>query len=148
MLEEGNGGMTETEDRSHFSLWAMLAAPLFAGNDLRAMSEGTRATLASPEIVAIDQDPGGRQARRIRSGDRGEVWAKKLGDGTDHAVLLFNRREEPREIEVGWPELGLAGQLDVRDCWERRQLARAASSIALEVSAHGVAVLRLSPVRP
>jgi len=71
MLEVGNGGMTDTEYRAHFSMWCIMAAPLIAGNDLRNMSASTLEILTAPEVIAVDQDPLGKQGRRVRDhGDR------------------------------------------------------------------------------
>ena len=90
MLEVGNGGMTETEYRSHFSLWAILAAPLIAGNDLRDMKPEIHDILTNKEVIAVDQDSLGRQGRRVwKNGDL-EVWSKALAGGS-RAVILFNR---------------------------------------------------------
>jgi len=90
MLEVGNGGMTTTEYRAHFSLWAMLAAPLIAGNDLRNMTPEIRDILTNKEVIAVDQDPLGRQGRRVWKGGDLEVWGKQLQDG-GRAVALLNR---------------------------------------------------------
>src|SRR3989441_616737 len=97
MLEIGNGGMTALEYRTHLGLWAMLAAPLMAGNDLRTMTDETRALLSAPEVLAIDQDPLGRQARRVRASDRAEVWVRDLAGGA-HTIALANRGEGARDI--------------------------------------------------
>src|SRR5207249_6399831 len=90
MLEVGNGGMSTTEYRSHFSLWATLAAPLIAGNDLRNMRPEIHDILTNKEVIAVDQDPLGREGRRVwKNGDL-EIWAKQLRDGS-RAVVLLNR---------------------------------------------------------
>ena len=125
MLEVGNGGMSDDEYRTHFSLWAMLAAPLMAGNDLRDMSEETRATLTAPEVVAIDQDALGRQARRVSRRDNSEVWARALADG-GHAVLLVNRGEATTNVKVFWEDIGAPSTRDphVRDLWQRSDIGR------------------------
>ena len=106
MLEVGNGGMTTTEYESHFSLWAMLAAPLIAGNDLSAMSADTRRILANRDVIAIDQDALGQAARRLwKDGDQ-EIWARPLAGG-DVAVVLFNRGALPVPMRVTWAQLNL-----------------------------------------
>ena len=94
MLEVGNGGMTEIEYRSHFSMWCILAAPLIAGNDLREMTEATRRILTNEELIAVDQDPAGVQGRRVRKEGDQEIWAKPLHDGSV-AVALLNRGDSP-----------------------------------------------------
>ena len=120
MLEVGNGGMTDEEYRTHMSLWAMLAAPLMAGNDLRDMSAATRETLTAPDVIAIDQDPLGRQGRRVSSTGTAEVWARPLHDG-GHAVLLFNRGDTTQNVRVHWEDIGAASTREphVRDLWRR-----------------------------
>jgi alpha-galactosidase len=116
MLEVGNGGMTDVEYRTHMSLWAVLAAPLSAGNDLRQMSAATREILLNREVIAVDQDSAGHQGHRIaQSGDL-EVWAKPLADG-GQAAALFNRGAATATMTVHWIELGLGGALTVRDLW-------------------------------
>ncbi len=103
MLEVGNGGMTDVEYRSHFSLWAILAAPLIAGNDLRSVRPEIRDILTNKEVIAINQDPLGMQGRRVsKSGDR-EVWAKQLQDGS-RAVVLLNRGAAAQNVAVTWAE--------------------------------------------
>src|SRR6185369_952660 len=78
MLEIGNGGMTDDEYRTHMSLWALLAAPLIAGNDLRSMTPATKAILTNAEVIAVDQDPEGKQGKRAwKEGDL-EVWSRPL----------------------------------------------------------------------
>ena len=102
MLEVGNG-MTVNEDRAHFSMWAMLAAPLLAGNDLRKMSEETRQILTNAEVVAVDQDELGVQGfRSLARGDL-EIWYKPLVDG-DWAVCILNRGNVPAAVELAWSE--------------------------------------------
>ena len=105
MLEVGNGGMTDAEYRAHFSLWAILAAPLMAGNDIRAMTDATRAILTAPEVIAVDQDALGRQGRRVRQDDGVEVWVRELASGA-RAVALLNRGESPARAEVTWDLVG------------------------------------------
>ena len=89
MREVGNAGLNDVESRSHFMLWAMLAAPLMAGNDVRAMSEATRALLTDPEIISISQDPAGVQGARVERMGKLEFWRRPLSDG--HAIGVLNR---------------------------------------------------------
>ncbi len=107
MLEVGNGGMTTTEYRSHFSLWALMAAPLIAGNDLRSMTPEIHDILTNKEVIAIDQDPLGRQGRRVRKDGDLEVWGRQLKDG-DRAVILLNRGSAEQEITVTWERSGIS----------------------------------------
>ena len=105
MLEVGNGGMTTTEYRSHFSLWALLAAPLIAGNDLRTMTPEIRDILTAPEVIAVNQDALGKQGARVwKDGDL-EVWSKQMKDGS-RAVILFNRGAAAADVTVNWVDIG------------------------------------------
>src|SRR4029077_6374028 len=104
MLEVGNGGMTATEYRAHFSLWCILNAPLIAGNDLRNMTPEIKEILTNKEAIAVNQDPLGREAKRVwKAGDL-EIWAKPMKDGSRAAVLL-NRGASEAEITVPWTTL-------------------------------------------
>ncbi|HXG81290.1 MAG TPA: glycoside hydrolase family 27 protein [Sphingomicrobium sp.] len=146
MLEVGNGGMTATEYRSHFSLWAIMAAPLIAGNDIAAMDETTRSILTNKEVIAVDQDPLGVQGRRVwKDGDR-EVWVKPLAGG-GRAVLLFNRGDAPAEIGFDWSQLNYPSKLqaEVRDLWQHRGLGRRSGSFIATVEPHGVVMLKVQP---
>jgi alpha-galactosidase len=144
MLEVGNGGMSETEYRSHFSLWAELAAPLMAGNDLANMPPAIKAILTNREVIAIDQDPLGRQGRRVWRQGELEVWSKPLADG-GRAVLLFNRGEAAATITAHWTDLGLADHqsVKVRDLWKGRDLSKAKDEVSAKVEPHGVVMLKL-----
>ena len=145
MLEVGNGGMTLDEYRTHFGLWCLLAAPLMAGNDLRAMSDDVRAILTSPELVAVDQDPLGIQGDVVRADDGVEVWSRPLADGSI-AVGLFDRASDPREIAVRWADLGWGPKdvVTVRDLWERSDIGPFTEGYATTVRPHGAAFLRLT----
>jgi alpha-galactosidase len=113
MLEVGNGGMTETEYISHFSFWCLLAAPLMAGNDLRTMNPATRDILTNREVIAVDQDPLGKQGFKVRDDGDLEVWARPLADGS-RAVILFNRGTREAEITVNWPEIAYTRTISAR----------------------------------
>ena len=146
MLEVGNGSMTTTEYRTHFSLWAIMAAPLIAGNDLRSMTPEIRDILTNKEVIAIDQDPLGRQGRRVwKDGDL-EVWAKQLKDG-DRAVILLNRGSAEHEITVNWEQIGYPAHLSaaVRDLWAHKDLGRFAAKFSEAVASHGVAMVVVRP---
>jgi alpha-galactosidase len=110
MLQVGNGSLTDAENRAHFYLWAVLNAPLMAGNDVRRMSPATRDLLCDPEVIAVNQDWGGRQGTRIGPAGPGEVWAKPMAGG-GAAVVLLNRSEEAREVGVTAEDLGPAGDI-------------------------------------
>jgi alpha-galactosidase len=142
MLEVGNGALTVDESRAHFALWAMLAAPLMAGNDLRTMSDEVRAILTAPEIVAIDQDGLGRQGRRIRSGAEDEAWLRELA-GRRWAVALLNRGARARELRIGREELGLRRIASVRNVWERADMPGGRDEMIMTIPGHGAALLLL-----
>lgn len=147
MLEVGNGGMTTTEYQSHFSLWAMLAAPLIAGNDLRDMNADTKAILTNKDVIAVDQDALGQQGRRvIKDGDY-EVWTRPLKGG-DRAVILFNRSTAAHTISVDWETLQFAAgqKADVTDLWSKAVKTKVKGSYSAEVAPHGVVMIRVKPV--
>src|SRR3954470_20630305 len=106
MLEIGNGAMTKDEYQTHISLWAILAAPLLAGNDLRSMSPEILAILTNKEVIAVDQDNLGKQGKQVwKSGDQ-EIWVRELAGGA-HAIAFFNRAAEPAKINIKWIEIGI-----------------------------------------
>ena len=144
MLEVGNGGMSNVEYQSHFSLWAMLAAPLMAGNDLANMGADTKAILTNREVIAVDQDPLGIEARRVAKQGDHEVWARPL-EGGGRAVLLLNRGNAAHAITVNWADLDLPAslRLKVRDLWAHKDLPDARGSFTANVPSHGVAMLRM-----
>jgi alpha-galactosidase len=144
MLQVGNGSMTATEYRAHFSLWAMMASPLLAGNDLRRMDAATRRTLLNREVIAVDQDRAGIQGHLARSRRGREVWVKRLRGG-DRTVLLFNRARRRATIRASLPALGLprARRYRVRDLWRHRS-RRTGRVLRARVPRHGVAMFRVS----
>jgi alpha-galactosidase len=149
MLEVGNGGMTDIEYKTHFTLWALMAAPLIAGNDLRNMSETTRDILTAPEVVAINQDELGVQGKRVAGYDKNHlVWSKVLSGENVRAVALKNSAEEPANITVHWDKISLpAGPARVRDLWERADLGEFINSFtATDVSPHGVVLIKIESV--
>jgi len=146
MLEVGNGTLTEDENRSHFSMWAMLAAPLIAGNDLTSMSESTKAILTNAEVIAVDQDPLGKQGTLIDTPQAGlQVWSKTLSNN-DRAVALFNRNASAASITVTFAQAGFtSGQVSVRDLWQHADLGSFDTSYTAEnVPSHGIVMLRLT----
>src|SRR3989449_6482861 len=150
MLEVGNGGMTDTEYRTHFGLWALMSAPLIAGNDVRSMSDATRTILTNPEVIAVDQDALGFQA--VLAADSGsglQVWYKPLAGSGDRAVGLLNRGDATATITVNWNAIHLApGNATVRDLWARADRGSFADAYSVSVSAHGMALLRIVGTDP
>ncbi|HEY4115075.1 MAG TPA: glycoside hydrolase family 27 protein [Rhizomicrobium sp.] len=146
MLEVGNGGMSDDKYRAHFSLWAILAAPLIAGNDLPHMDEATRAILTNRQVIAVDQDALGQEGTRVAKDGDAEVWARPLANGGRAAVLL-NRGTAPRAITVTWPQLNLAaGQtMRVRDLWRGEDVRTVADSYSATVEPRAIVMVRLDP---
>jgi alpha-galactosidase len=146
MLEVGNGGLTPEESRSHFSFWALFAAPLMAGNDLVAMPPEVRDLLTNREVIAVDQDALGMQGRKVRDDGAHEVWMKPLADGS-RAVILFNRGTEDAPIAASWEEIGLppGAKARVRDLWKRAEAGVATGRYEAKVAPHGVVMVRIAP---
>jgi alpha-galactosidase len=146
MLEVGNGGLNATEARAHFSMWCLLAAPLMAGNDLRSMPADVREILTNKEVIAINQDPLGRQGRRVRDDGDLEVWAKLLHDGS-RAVALLNRGKSDAAIKVNWTEIGYPSHLPaaVRDLWKHEDVGKVIGGYSATVPSHGVVMITVKP---
>jgi alpha-galactosidase len=143
MLEVGNGGMSEDEYRTHMSLWALLAAPLIAGNDLRNMTSETRQLLTNPEVIAVDQDANGIQGHRVWQEGSLQIWAKPLADGSQ-AVGLFNGTEAAFEMTLQLKEIGVAGQVRVRDLWQHKDMGNVRGTLTVNVAKHGVILVKVA----
>jgi alpha-galactosidase len=146
MLEVGNGGMTVPEYRAHFSLWALLAAPLMAGNDVRSMAPEIKEILTNSEVIAVNQDKLGREGQLVRKDGDLEVWAKTLADGS-RAVILFNRGTSDSKISVPWEEIGYPAHLSakVRDLWAHKNVGSFDGSYAATVPSHAVVMVKIAP---
>lgn len=143
MLEIGNGHMTDTEYRTHMSLWSMLAAPLIAGNDVRNMSAPIHDILTNREVIAIDQDKAGHPAKRIWQSGQQEVWSRDLAGG-DKAVSVFNRAPESARVTFRWSDAGIAGNPScIRDLWHHIDQKETGPEYSAEVPGHGVVLLRV-----
>jgi alpha-galactosidase len=153
MLEVGNGGMTTEEYKTHFSLWCMLAAPLIAGHDIRDMSAETKDILTNDEIIALNQDPLGKQGHCFRENGDYEIWIKPLSNN-EKAVCLLNRSDEVKEVQVDFNKL-LNANSDyweedkyqfndyvVRDLWEHQTVKLDNSTIFVKMRPHSVKVYR------
>ncbi len=148
MLEVGNGGMTADEYRTHMSLWALLRAPLIAGNDLRTMSDETKSILMNTEVIAIDQDPMALPVKRTAPQGSSEVLIRPLANEAV-AVGLFNRGSSPAEIGFRWDSLGLdvnlgGKTLEARDLWKHEDVAVTGETYTAAVPPHGVVLLRVA----
>lgn len=141
MLEVGNGGMTPDEYRTQMSLWAIVAAPLIAGNDLARMDDTTKGILMNTEVIAVDQDRLGLQGHRVGPP---QIWARALSGGAV-AVALFNyvTDDEAEPLTLRFKEIGFDGPVHVRDLWAHRDLGLLHSSYTVTVPQGGVVMLRL-----
>ncbi|RKT52921.1 NPCBM/NEW2 domain-containing protein [Saccharothrix australiensis] len=143
MLEVGNGGMTPTEYRSHFSLWSIMAAPLLIGTDLRAADAGTFEILTNRDVLAVDQDVLGVQGRRIRSADGVDVIVKPLAGG-DKAVALFNKNADEATVETSLSEIGFGpGAYRLTDLWSK-EARTTTGGISASVPGHGTVLYRVT----
>ncbi|HBB94856.1 MAG TPA: alpha-galactosidase [Blastocatellia bacterium] len=144
MLEIGNGAMSEMEYKTHMSQWAILAAPLLAGNDLRNMSPEILSILTNRDVIAVNQDKLGKQGQQVwKSGDQ-EIWSRPLSGGA-MAVAFFNRAADSAKISVKLTDLKLTGKWKARDLWSHQNVTWPESEYSVTVRSHGVVMLRLSP---
>jgi len=150
MLQVGNFGgdrsPNENEYRSHMSLWCIMAAPIIMGNDIRNMNQVTKDILLNREVIAVDQDSAGIQGTRIKSTDGCDVWCKPLGseDGDIKAVALFNRNGYAGDITVEFSDVGLEGEVLVRDLWSKEDKGIFTGSYTMSVPSHGTGLLKIS----
>jgi alpha-galactosidase len=147
--------MKEGEDRAHFSMWCMLAAPLIAGNDIRKMSTATKEILTNKDVIAVDQDALGVQAFRYASKDSIDTWFKPLSNG-DWAVCFLNRSSHPQKINFDWKNENVNDTLSSRqlnasattykitDVWTKKNLSTTANPLSSTVPSHDVLMLKLS----
>jgi len=144
MLEIGNGGMTNDEYKTHMSLWAILAAPLLAGNDIRNMTPETKAILLNREAIAVDQDKSGIQGKRMwQSGDV-EIWVRELSGGA-RAVGIFNRGPVAKDVTVRWSDLGFKKDPKrIRDLWLKQDIKLNGSEHTTPIPPHGVGFFRVN----
>lgn len=154
MLEVGNG-MTESEDRAHFSLWAMMASPLITGNDLRNMPASTLKILTNKDVIALDQDPAGVEALRMMGGTPVEIYVKPLANN-EWAILFLNRSDHPVHYVFDWLAHPLEDNLnrlradfskavyDWTDLWTHAT-GSTAKQFKQVIPSHDVVVLRLKP---
>jgi alpha-galactosidase len=146
MLEVGNGTLSTPENQAHFSMWALLAAPLLAGNDVRSMTSAVKGVLTNDEVVAIDQDPRGAQGTLVAEPASDlQIWSKPLGGSNERAVVLLNRSASSAAITVSFSQIGLGnGAARVRDLWLHADMGTFDGSYtASAIPSHGVAMLRI-----
>jgi len=145
MLEVGNGELSLAENRSHFSMWAMLAAPLLAGNDLPNMKPAIKAILTNHEVIAIDQDRLGHQARFIYSNGEVEVWARDLAEGAK-AVAVLNAGDNlysTHPFHLDLAKLGLHGPLKAKDLWTDKDIDLT-DNMPIELVSHDILLVKIA----
>lgn len=145
MMEVGRG-LTAIEDKSHFSMWCILSAPLVLGNDLTKLTQRTKDILTNTEVIAVDQDTTGVQGHLVSDNGAGlQVWAKNLNgkQSNERAVVLFNRSAVATPMSVKWKDLNLAGAATVRDLWLHTDLGSMDSMYTDTVPSHGVIMLKV-----
>jgi len=155
MMEVGNG-MSVAEDRAHFSLWCMLAAPLIAGNDIRKMSPETTEILTNQEVIAVNQDPLGIQGLMSRKLGDIEVYVKPLSDNA-LAVCFLNRLKVPQDVVFDWSKNPISdavsnvsydfakNEYSVRDLWLKKEAGTTGTPLKAVVGGHDVLMLKLTP---
>ena len=144
MLEVGNGRLNMHENRSHFSMWAMLAAPLLAGNDLPNMKPEVKEILTNKDVIAIDQDKLGKQARRVYSEGQVDVWERELSGGA-WAIAILNAgsdRFSTHPFHLSLRNLGLHGPQKARDLWAKTDITLT-DNMPIEMPGHDVLLLRI-----
>jgi alpha-galactosidase len=154
MLEVGNG-MSYSEDRAHFSLWCMLAAPLMAGNDLRKMTDQTKSILTNKDVIAVDQDTLGIEGFKYSAVDGLEIWIKPLTNN-ELAVCFFNRSEKPQTITYNWKDHPVKDDLSginvdfntsaykIYDLWLKKTLGSTKRALKTTVGVHDVVMIKLT----
>jgi len=154
MLEVGNG-LTPAQNRSHFSLWATLASPLIAGNDLRSMTEDTRSVLTNKEVIAVNQDVSGIQGFRYSNKDSVQTWFKPLNNG-EWAVCFVNRSSLPKTIGFNWQTENVVDNIfnksldtktntyKLRDLWTKKDAGTTKKPLNSTINPNDVLMLRLT----
>jgi hypothetical protein len=138
--------LTPSEQYTHITLWCLLASPLLIGCDLSQLDPFTLSLLTNDEVLAVNQDPLGRQAIQVKANDSYQVWMKELADGS-LAVGLFNLTTEPLAIPVDLKDLGLEGRYGMRDLWKQKDLGPVELHFEMTVLPHGAVMIRLIPER-
>lgn len=157
MLEVGNGVLTPGEDRAHFTMWAMIAAPLIAGNDLRNMTKETTEVLTNKEVIALNQDKLGIQGFKISAQDGLEIWAKPLSNG-DWGICFLNRSDKTQKVNFNWAKQKIYDDINkldaslgtntytIKNLWDKNDKGKTTTKKAFiaEVPSHDVIALRLT----
>lgn len=131
------------EQYTHISLWCLLSAPLLIGCDISKLDDFTLNLLTNDEVLAVNQDPLGKQARQVVANIDYQVWVKELEDGTK-AIGIFNLTEEHTNITINWNEMGMSNKCKVRDLWRQKDLGSFKESFATKVVPHGVILIKVT----
>lgn len=157
MLEVGNG-MSEAEDRSHFTLWCMMASPLILGNDIRDMNDATKSIIMNKEVIAIDQDPLGVQGWRFFTADGVEYWYKPLIND-EWALCVFNRSNSTKKVILDWYELATFDNVtkrsfkpsvnihNIRNLWKKEDEGTTDKNKEIIIPSHDVVLYRFTPAK-
>lgn len=137
-------GCTNTEYRTHFSLWSLLAAPLMIGCDIANMDAATREILTNEEVIALNQDPLGKQGWRACRHGQTEIWKKPLAEG-GLGVAFFNRGEKKQTVRAHWSDLEISGRYTIRDLWAHQDQGTSDTEFKADVAPHGCVALKLQP---
>jgi alpha-galactosidase len=141
--------LTPDEQYSHITLWSLLAAPLILGNDMTRMDAFTLNLLTNDEVLAVDQDPLGKQALLVSDvtikGNELRVYAKQMEDGSI-AIGLFNLGSTTATVTANWSDLGLSGLQEVRDLWRQIDKGEFNGSFSMTVASHGAELFRVSAI--
>ena len=145
MLEVGSGKLSLAENRAHFSMWAMLAAPLLAGNDLPHMKPEIRAILTNRDVIAIDQDALGKQGERVYADGEVEVWSRQLSGGAMAIAVLAagDSRYSTHPFHLDLAKLGLAGPQQGKDLWTGKDVTLT-ENMPIEIGSHDILLVRIA----
>ncbi|GLJ35358.1 hypothetical protein SUGI_0711200 [Cryptomeria japonica] len=147
MLEVGNGNMTTEEYRSHFSIWALMKAPLLVGCDIRSMSSETLEILSNEEVINVNQDSLGSQGKKVSKEGDLEVWAGPLSNGRV-VIILWNRSSKSAFITAKWEDIGLPSEsvVEARDLWNHSNLKGSLQgNVTSSVHSHACKMYILTP---
>jgi alpha-galactosidase len=157
MLEVGNG-MAANEDRAHFSMWAMIAAPLIAGNDLRNMTKETSEILTNKDVIGVNQDALGIQGFKLSVKDSLETWFKPLENG-NWAACFLNRSRKPQTIDLDWKNTVVDDDVSkrnlsaantvykIRNLWTNKDIGTTSKALKATIPAHDVIMIRLDAIQ-
>jgi alpha-galactosidase len=146
MLEVGNGKLSHDENLAHMTMWAMLAAPLLAGNNLTQMNDDVKEILTNRGVIAIDQDPLGKQAEPIYVEGPVQIWVRPLADGSKAFAIfnIANDRAQMRGMRLHLKEAGYANGARARDVWTGKDLGKIADGDVMPIPKRGAILLRLT----